>query len=192
MGRSRVFLALSGALLLANPSGAWAQVRGLDRMTIDGLTAGQIALAKVCLPAILKARQIEALARAEGMLPASAASVGGGKADKAWRLGMGEPVYAVAWADGSCTAVVEKGAPESLRAMAEREILDRPEGFTLGSTSVVEDGRLQRSIYCARTDTGWALASLTVPGPKPVSRTRALSSTVYLRSTPSPLCAPGG
>ena len=78
-----------------------------------------------------------------------------------------------------------------VRAVAEREILARPEGFKLGSTTVVDDGRLQRSIYCARTGAGWALASLTVPGPKPVSRTRALSSTVYLRSTPSPLCASG-
>lgn len=176
---------LFGALLLAGPTGVHAQVRGLDRMTIDGVSAGQIALAKVCLPAILQARSIETLATAEGML--SSRPLGGGKA---WRLGMAEPAYAVAWGDGSCTAIVEKGAPATLRAMAEREILARPEGFKLGSATIVEDGRLERTIYCARTDAGWALVSITVPGPKPVSRTRALSSTIYLRPTPSALCAP--
>ncbi|MBO9543839.1 hypothetical protein [Caulobacter sp.] len=157
-------------------------------MKIRGVEAGQVALAKVCLPAILHARSIEALAVAEGMLPASFA---GGKADKAWRLGMAQPAHAVAWGDDSCTAVVDKGSATDLRAMAEHEILARPEGFKLGSTAVVEDGRLERSVYCARTDAGWALVSITVPGPKPVARTRALSSTVYLRPTPSALCGPG-
>ncbi|MET3665447.1 hypothetical protein [Caulobacter sp. 1776] len=180
---------MSSALMLVSLSGGQAQERALDRMTIDGVQAGRVALAKVCLPAILGAQSIEPLAIAQGMLPASAREVGGGKADKAWRLGLVEPAYAVAWSDGSCTALVEKGSREALGAMAEGEILGRPEGFKRGSVAVVENGRLERSIYCAQVRGGWALVSITVAGPKRVSRTRALSSTVYLRPTPSALCA---
>jgi len=190
MRRALAPTVMSSALALVSLSGGQAQERALDRMTIDGVQAGRIALAKVCLPAILGARSIEPLAIAQGMLPASASEVRGGRADKAWRLGLVEPAYAVAWSDGSCTALVEKGSRETLRAMAEGEILGRPEGFKRGSVAVVEGGRLERSLYCAQVGGGWALVSITVAGPKRVSRTRALSSTVYLRPTPSALCAP--
>lgn len=191
MRRALAPIVMSNAFALVSLSEGQAQERALDRMTIDGVQGGRIALAKVCLPAILGARSIEALAIAQGMLPASANEVGGGKTDKAWRLGLVEPAYAVAWSDGGCTALVEKGSRETLRAMAESEILGRPEGFKRGSVAVVEDGRLERSLYCAQVPGGWALVSITVAGPKRVSRTRALSSTVYLRPTPSALCTPG-
>ncbi|MBU4436037.1 MAG: hypothetical protein KKC14_16685, partial [Alphaproteobacteria bacterium] len=148
-------------------------------------------LAKVCLPAILGARSIESLAIAEGMLPASVSEVGDPQADKAWRLSLIEPTYAVDWGDGSCTASVEKGSREALRAMAESEVLSRPEGFKRGAVTVIEAGRLEQSIYCAKVQSGWAVISLTLSGPKPAPRSRALSSTTYLRPTRSGLCDPG-
>ena len=186
--RSPLANTLAAMLLLAAfPTLADAETQR-PSMLIDGLKAGSIALGRVCLPGILEARPIEDLAKAEGMTSMPPSSVGAGPNDRTWRLSLTEAVYAVAWADGSCTVIMQKGGKDDLRAMAESEILARPEGFARGSSAVIENNRLERTIYCAQTKTGWAVVSLTLPGPSADGRTRALSSTTYRRPTRSPLC----
>lgn len=164
-----------------------ARDAGASFMT-GGVDAARIALARVCLPGILERKSIANLARDQRMVPMPATSVGAGASDKVWRLGFSEPVYAVAWADGSCTVIVDRGDAAVLRAAAEAEIRARREGFQLGETGEADGGRVSRTIHCARLDQGWAVTSITLPGPQATARTRAFSSTTYIRPTPSPLC----
>jgi hypothetical protein len=154
----------------------------------DGTQAARLALARVCLPGVVEARPIEPLAKAEGMTMVSPTTVGAGPTDKAWRADPAAPAYAVAWADGSCTATLLKGDKDAARTMAEKEILSRPERFKHGATMLADHGRVEQSVYCAQVRNVWAVVTIAVPGPKGDARTRAFSSTTYLRPTRSPLC----
>ncbi len=184
--RSTVGVALA---LLATCMGGGVHARDLGpRFMTGGVDAARIALARVCLPGILESKAIADLARDQRMVPMPASSVGAGESDKVWRLGFSEPVYAVAWADGSCTVMVDRGDAAVLRAAAEAEIRARREGFQPGQISEADGGRVSRAIHCARLDQGWAVTSITLPGPQATARTRAFSSTTYIRPTPSPLC----
>ncbi|HJV07420.1 MAG TPA: hypothetical protein VJ642_09005, partial [Chromobacteriaceae bacterium] len=81
--------------------------------------AGRVAFADVCLGAIAGGRPVADLAQASGMEPVSPTALGGTDKDKAWRVGLLEPAYVVAWNDdGGCTAIVNRGDPAALSAMA--------------------------------------------------------------------------
>lgn len=166
---------LSTAILVAAPAPG------------DEVATARVALGRVCLPAILEARPIETLAKAAGMAPIPATAVGASAADKAWGLSNPDAI-AIAWTDGSCTAVLPRGDKDAARAMAEKEILARPEGFKRGVTVLADGDRVERTAYCAQVQGRWAVVSLTLPGPTADARTRVLSSTTYLRPTRSPLC----
>lgn len=159
---------------------------------LDATAAGRIAFADVCLRAVAEERSIADLAKAGGMGPEAPTAVGGTSKDKAWKAGLLQPAYVVAWADdGGCTASVDRGDPAALSAMARAAILARPEGFRAGVSGLYDGERVERSIYCAERNGRWIVASITVPGPKANGRTRALSSSAYSRPTPSNLCRPG-
>lgn len=150
------------------------------------MATARVALGRVCLPAILESRPVESLAKAAGMAPIPATAVSAGPADKAWGLANPEATV-IAWSDGSCTALLVKGDKEAARAMAEKEILARPEGFKRGATMLAAGDRVERTAYCASVQGRWALVSVTLPGPTADARTRAFSSTTYLRPTRSSL-----
>jgi len=167
---------------------AFADATPHSNLPTGAEVAGRIAFADVCLTSVVEGRPIEDLAKAAGMLPVSSAVFGGTAQDKAWRLSLLKPSYVVAWADGGCTAIVEQGDASALGAMARAAIQARPEGFRPGLSGLFDGDRVQRDIYCSERNGRWTLASITVPGPKANSRTRALSSSVYARATPSALC----
>jgi hypothetical protein len=150
--------------------------------------AARVVFADVCLKSVVEARSIEDLAKASGMKPISSVAFGGTDKDKAWRLDGDQPVSVVLWADGGCTTSVDHGDASKLAAMARAAILARPEGFRPGLSGLFDGDRVQRDVYCAQRNGRWTLATITVPGPTADSRTRALSSSVYSRPTPSALC----
>jgi hypothetical protein len=120
-------------------------------------------------------------------MPPNAA--GAGAPDKAWRLASLSPVYAVAWADGSCSTFVDMGPADKLRVMADRVIRARPEGFTLQGTTLLADGTVERSVYCGGSGTDRYVATITTPVGHGARRSRALASTVYRSSGPRALCS---
>jgi hypothetical protein len=158
------------------------------RLSAGAEAPGHVAFADVCLKSVVEGRPIEGLAKAAGMLPVPSAALGGTAEDKAWRLGLLQPSYVVAWMDGGCTAIVERGDASALGAMARAAILARPERFRPGLSGLFDGDRVERDIYCSERNGRWTVASVTVPGPKSNGRTRALSSSVYARTTPSSLC----
>jgi hypothetical protein len=177
-------MALSSIVLAVLLSGAGQPAASAT----DGMEAVRVALGRVCLPGIVEASPIAPLALAAGMVSVPPTAVGAGPLDKAWGLGGAAPALAVAWADGSCTAMLPKGDKDAARATAEKVILARPEGFKRGSTMLADGDRVQRTVYCAAVRNSWAVISLTLPGPATTARTMSFSSTTYLRPTRSPLC----
>ena len=167
---------------------AFANATPHSNLPTGAAAAGRVALADVCLRSVVEGRPIEDLAKAAGMSPTSSALFGGTDRDRAWRLGLLKPSYVIAWAEGGCTAIVERGDASALGAMARAAIQSRPEGFRPGLSGLFDRDRVQRDIYCSERNGRWTLVSVTVPGPKANSRTRALSSSVYARATPSALC----
>lgn len=179
------------ALLL--PTAAFAEDRGPPPWgaLTDTVQAAEIVLRDVCMPYIFERKAFEPLAEHERLVHTPRGVSAAGPNDKVWRIGSLDPVYAVAWADGTCSTYAGRGPAERLRSMAEAVILARPEGFAKGRESLEQDGRVLRTVYCAPAGTEVLVASITTPGPKSDRRTRALSSTVYRRAGLSPLCHPG-
>lgn len=158
--------------------------------TLDATAAGRIAFAEVCLKAVAEGRSIGDLAQAKGMESVAPTALGATVNDKAWKAGLLQPAHVVAWPDGGCTVSVDRGDPAALSAMARDAILARAEGFRAGASGLYDGERVLRSVYCAERKGRWTVATITVPGPKADGRTRALSSSVYSRPTPSNLCRP--
>jgi hypothetical protein len=156
----------------------------------DSVAAGEIVLRDVCLTGIAERKPIEPLALYERLVSMPPRSANAGAADKVWRLASIVPVYAVAWADGSCSAYVDRGPSDRLRAMAERVIRARPEGFVLASSGLVDADRVERSVYCGKAGGDRVVATITTPNGKAGRGMRALSSTVYRASPTSTLCPP--
>lgn len=144
------------------------------------------------MPYIFDRRSFESVAEYEYLLPVASRAANAGANDKVWRLASLNPVYAVAWADGTCSTYAEGGDPEKLRAMAEAVILARPEGFTKGREGIERGGQFLRTVYCATLGEERLVASITSPGPKAARGQRALSSTVYRAQEPSSLCIADG
>ncbi|PZR34977.1 MAG: hypothetical protein DI526_08640 [Caulobacter segnis] len=167
---------------------AFANSGPLPSVPTGAEAPGWLAFAEVCLKSVVEGRPIEDLAKAAGMLPVSSGALGGTAKDRAWRLGLLKPSYVVAWTDGGCTAIVEQGDAAALGEMARAAILARPERFRPGLSGLFDGDRVQRDVYCAERNGRWTLATITVPGPQANKRTRALSSSVYARPTPSLLC----
>lgn len=187
---------LAGALwvaltTMAQPA-AGAEPARDPHSRLEALEAAEVLLRDVCLAGVLDRRPIAELAARERALPVPAKPYGVGADDKVYRLGtITTQVYAVDWADGSCSARVGRGDAEKLRAMAERTILARPEGFTRGASTPEDDGRVMRTVYCARSGDERLVASITLPGEKAGRETVALSSTVYRATGPSAMCEAG-
>lgn len=191
-----VRLVVATSLVIALP--AWAQPP--DRPAVrekapwgaltDSVAAGEIVLRDVCLTGIAERRPIEQLALYERLVSMPPRSANAGPSDKVWRLASINPVYAVAWADGSCSAYVDRGPSDRLRAMAERVILARPEGFVLASSGLVDSDRVERSVYCGRAGQDRIVATITTPNGRAGQGMRALSSTVYRARPESTLCPP--
>lgn len=188
-------LCLAIVLVLAAPAAAETPAeKGLAPWgaLIDVVRAGEIVLGDVCLPGILERAPIETLALNERLVSMPPRSAGAGPSDKVWRLGSLSAVYAVAWADGSCSTYVERGSAADLRAMAERVILARPEGFARGRSALADGDRVERTVYCAYVGDERLVASITTPNGQARRGARALSSTVYRARGPSALCAAEG
>jgi hypothetical protein len=156
----------------------------------DSVAAGEIVLRDVCLTGIAERKPIEPLALYERLVSMPPRSANAGAADKVWRLASINPVYAVAWADGSCSAYVDRGPSDRLRSMAERVILARTEGFVLRSSGLVDSDRVERSVYCGRAGGDRVVATITTPNGQAGRGMRALSSTVYRARPESTLCPP--
>ena len=175
-------LAIALALNAAAPDPA-----GLE---LDATAAARVAFADVCLKAVAEGRPVADLAQAKGLGNVPPTALGATANDKAWKAGAGQPAYVVAWPDGGCTAMVDRGDPATLGAMVRAAILARPEGFRAGAAGLYDGERVQRRVYCAERKGRWTVATITVPGPKGDGRTRALSASAYSRPTPSNLCQP--
>lgn len=192
MARSTVAFSTLAVLLAAGNVSAREAQPAKDKPPWGALTdtvgAAEIVLRDVCLPGILEQKPIGELAVYEHMVPMPSRLVNAGPADKVWRLASLGHTYAVAWADGSCSTYSGRGAPDALRAMAERTILARPEGFVVGRSSPEDDGRVLRTVYCARIEGGRLVATITTPLGKAGRKARALSSTVYRAPGWSNLC----
>jgi hypothetical protein len=194
MDRTVRLAVVTTCLALALP--AWAQPP--DRPAVrekapwgaltDSVAAGEIVLRDVCLTGIAQRKAIEPLALYERLVSMPPRSANAGAADKVWRLASINPVYAVAWADGSCSAYVDRGPSDRLRTMAERVILARPEGFTLSSSGLVDGDRVERSVYCGKAGGDRIVATITTPNGQAGRGMRALSSTVYRAQPNSTLC----
>lgn len=152
--------------------------------------AAEVLLREVCMAGKFDGQSIPEAAKRQAALEQSAKLYNGGPNDKVYRMGpIGNPTFAVDWADGTCSARVRRGDASALRAMAERVILARPEGFTRGRHGAEDEGRVVRTVYCAFRGPNRLVASITTPGEKATRATYAFSSTVYMAPGPSPLCA---
>jgi hypothetical protein len=184
---------LALALAIAGPALAQAPRPPTDKAPWGALTdtvaAGEIVLRDVCLPGILERRPLAELALYERLVEVSSRAANADGVDKVWRLANLNPVYAVAWADGSCSTYVDRGPSEKLRSMAEATILARPEGFKRGASGPVEGRSVERTVFCARAGEERLVATITTPIGRPPPGVRALSSTVYRARGDSPLCA---
>jgi hypothetical protein len=194
----RILIVTAAAGLLLPASGVAAQAptppaardKAPWKALTNGVEAAEIVLRDVCLPGIAEGKDIAPLAEYEWLVAMPSKVVRAGPADRVWRIGSIRHVYAVAWADGSCSTYAD-GSAADLRQMAERTILARPEGFVRGSSGPVDGGRLERTVYCARVGDGRLVASVTTPLGKAKRRARSLSSTVYRAKGWSELCDPG-
>jgi len=187
----RPWIAAGLTSLLAAPAFAQMPPKPPWGELVDPVKAGQLVLRDVCLPGILEAKPIEPLALERRLVKMSPKAVQAGPNDKVWRLGSITQVYAVAWADGSCSTYVNTGPSDMLRQMAETTILARPEGFTRGRSGPEGGGRVDRTVYCAMAGDTRLVVSITTAAKGAPRGTRALSSTAYRAQGPSPLCAAG-
>lgn len=106
-------------------------------------------LGEVCLPYVVSGQPIDGIAKARRLTPMLPASAGASTRDKVWRVGpITTGVYAVAWADGSCTVFTEGGETGPLVAMGDGVIRRRIEGFTPGLRETLPDGERNRVTYC--------------------------------------------
>jgi len=154
----------------------------------DSVGAAEIVLGQVCLPGILEQRPITDLAYIQWLVSVPPKAAGAAASDKAWRLASVSPVYAIAWSDGSCSTFVDRGPADRLRVMADRVIRARPEQFTLASTTALDGGAVERSVYCGGAGGARYAATITTPVGRAPAGTRALASTVYQASAGG-LCA---
>lgn len=198
MLRNTRILAAAACLSLATPASAQTppkpqlQDKAPWGALTDSVAAGEIVLRDVCLPGIVERKPIEQLALYKRLVAMPSKAANAGASDKVWRLASISPVYAVAWADGSCSTYVDRGPAAKLRAMAEAVILARPEGFVLASSGPANSNRVDRSVYCGGTGEDRFVATITTPNGRAAWGTRALSSTIYSAKA-SRLCpAPPG
>ncbi len=148
----------------------------------DTVGAAEIILRQLCLPAIVEQRPVSDLAYALWLVASPPKSAGAAASDRVWRLASINPVYAVAWSDGSCSTFVDRGPADKLRAMADLVIRARPEQFRLESTTPLEGGTVKRSVYCGGSSVARYAVTITTPTDRPRRGTRALASTVYKAS----------
>jgi hypothetical protein len=178
--------------LTATPAAGQPQDKAPWGALTDVVRAGEIVLRDVCLPAILEKKPIDELAHFERLIELPGKAANAGPNDKAWRLASLSPVYAVAWADGSCSTYVYRGPTAKLRAMAEATILARPEGFQRGSSGEVPGRGVERTVFCAYAGDERLVVTITTPVGRAPSGTRSLSSTAYRATGTSALCDPSG
>ena len=183
-------LTLASLVLAAGLPAQTAEPKPPYGALTDAVQAGEIVLRDVCLPGILERKVIGTLAEQAYLVGMPPRSANAGPNDKVWRLGSLQGVYAVAWADGSCSTYVDGGPADKLRTMAEAAILARPEGFARGRSGPVAGGQVERTVYCAMIGGERLVATITTPSGKAPRGVRALSSTVYRAPGPSPLCQP--
>jgi hypothetical protein len=134
------FTGVACAALLVQPA-AGQSPKPRSPLSLDAHEAAEVLLRDVCMAGKFDRKPIAELAAQQGALPFEAKRFGGGPQDKVFRLGpIRTQVYMIDWSDGTCTTRVSGGADaEKLRAMAERIILARPEGFVRG-VHTIEDG----------------------------------------------------
>lgn len=180
--------------LLAHPAiaqpAAEAPPKPRSPLSLDTYEAAEVLLRDVCMAGKFDRKPIAELAAQQGALPFEAKRYGGGPQDKVFRLGPTRTqVYVVDWADGTCTTRVGGGDADAakLRALAERIILARPEGFVRGAHAPEDSGRVTRTVFCAPQGSETLIVSITTPGEK-ARNTPALSSTAYRSPRVSPLC----
>jgi hypothetical protein len=184
-----VCLALAAPTLARSAEAPAPQAKPPWGALVDTVAAGEIVLGHVCLPGVAEQRSIPELARYERLVSMPSRAAGAGPSDGVWRLASLNPVYAVAWADGSCSTYVDRGPSDKLRAMADRVIRARPEGFVPASSSLADGGRVERTVYCAGTGDARFVATITTPHERAPRGTRALSSTVYRAGPAGALCS---
>ncbi len=192
---SMVAKAFVGAICLTLcASGAHTQTANKPPRKTLGMSAveaAEVLLRDVCMASRYDGKVAADLAKHEGALEQPAKFFNGGPSDRAFRIGpIGNPVYAVDWADSTCTTRATRGDVEVLRAMAERVILARPDGFTRRRHSVENNGEVERTVYCAYRGSERLFASITTPSEAAARGTVAMSSTVYKDKGPVGLCQP--
>lgn len=192
MRRTLVALTLAtlpGAAAAQNPPSG-AQDKAPWGALTDSVEAAEIVLRDVCLPGVAEGKDIAALAHYEHLVEMPPNALGSKRADRVWRMGSIRSVYAVTFPPGTCTTFAD-GPPAKLRAMAERTILARPEGFVRGRSGPDQFGQDERTIYCARLGDDRLVATIMTPIGKARRKDPALSSAVYRAKGWSELCEPG-
>jgi hypothetical protein len=116
----RTFAATAAVIsIAANAAQAQDRPRPDDHPPWKALTSSSAALKvvfdEVCLSAALNDRSVEALAIERHLVEVKPKLAGFSGDVRTWRLASLSPVYVVAWADGTCSATVERGDPEAFR-----------------------------------------------------------------------------
>jgi hypothetical protein len=130
-------LAVTAAILALTVSAAQAQDRPKpdDRPPWKALTSHSAALTvafeEVCLPAILDRQPVATLAIQRHLVEVKPKLAGFSGDVRTWRLASLGHVYVAAWADGTCSVSLQRGAPEDLRkqvldAVAARNVVLSP------------------------------------------------------------------
>jgi hypothetical protein len=119
-------LAAAAALLSITTTGAQAQdkPRPDEHPPWKALTSSSAALKvvfdEICLPAILDGQPVASLAVQRHLIEVKPKLAGFSGDVRTWRLASLAHVYVAAWADGTCSATVDRGDPEAFR----RQVLD--------------------------------------------------------------------
>lgn len=151
----------------------------------------EIAIGRVCVPAMLEGRSIKALALANHMVSTPPKSAQATPQSEVWRLAAPTAVYVVDWHDGSCTAFAERGDVGDLSAAVRGVIQARPEGLKAGLSEPVDNGRVMRTAYCTQGVEHPFVVTVTTARAG-ARRTRALSSTTFkARGSFPAFCRPG-
>lgn len=172
-----------GAAVMAGAVAAMAApvqgpVRARPEAFFNTEKAYAIALQEVCLAAVRDNRPVAELVGGAGALPVDAKSA----ADPAqtlgvWRLASMQPVYVVAWRDGSCQVGVDRGSPDKL-ATSARAVLGSMHAFIKTSAGPQLPPGLNRAIFCSGGPSHPVVATLVVPL-KETRDVRSASSTVW-------------
>lgn len=106
-----------------------------------------VALAEVCLPAMIEGRPIGEVAEARYLVPVAPRSTGSSQAVAAWRLASWHDVYVMQLPNGGCSMSLEAGNAEDLAAAAV-EMIRASGPFVAGQVVSARSGEAENAAWC--------------------------------------------